>query len=72
MLRQYMYVIFNEEIPKYDIQYFQELRNELASEEEKERTPEDFLYLVGTRHFDEEEFETYEVNRIIELQLQML
>ena len=59
-----VHVIFNEEIPKYDIEYFQELRNELVLEEEKERTPEDFLYLVGTRHFDEEEFETYEVNRI--------
>ncbi len=37
-----IHVIFNEEIPKYDIEYFQELRNELVLEEEKERTQDDF------------------------------
>jgi hypothetical protein len=59
-----VHVRFNEEIPDYRIEYFKELEEEMLVEEKRERSAEDFLYLVGTQHFDPDDFEKYEVTRI--------
>jgi hypothetical protein len=59
-----VHVRFNEVIPNYRIEYFKELEEEMLVEEKRERSAEDFLYLVGTQHFDPDDFEKYEVTRI--------
>ena len=50
-----VHVRFNEDIPDYRIEYFQELENEMLMEQCKERDAADYLYLVGTINVDDED-----------------
>ncbi len=59
-----VHVRFNEDIPDYRIEYFQELKNEMILEQTKDRNAEDYLYLVGTKHIDDEDLIKYVVTGI--------
>ncbi len=60
-----VHVRFNEDIPDYyRIEYFQELENEILLEQRKERDAQDYLYLVGTVHVDDEDLMKYVVTSI--------
>ena len=59
-----IHVKFNEDILEYKIEYFKELEGEMLQEMNKQRTAEDFLYLVGNTHVDMDDCMKYEVTRI--------
>jgi hypothetical protein len=61
----FVHVRFNEDIPSYRIEYFKEFEDEMIVEEKRERSAENFLYLVVTRHADPEDMVKYEVTRIV-------
>ena len=60
-----VHVVFNEVIPNPSDEYFKELERLFVKVDEKERSVDDFKFLVGTRHLDDEDGMIYETTRVV-------
>ena len=60
-----VHVVFNEVIPYPSDEYFKELERLFVKVDEKERSVDDFKFLVGTRHLDDEDGMIYETTRVV-------
>ena len=59
-----VHVIFNEIIPDYTAEYYQELSRLTVKEEERPAVIEDFHHLIGEEYFDDENLVRYRNNRL--------
>ncbi len=59
-----VHCIFDEAIPERDEEYFQEIDRMYTEIESQNAQQEEFEYLVGTRHTDDEDGLEYVVTRV--------